>query len=59
MGLWFAFNSLNIVFYLQHYEADVTDLELSFCCDEDCMGRLETHELVPGGRAIAVTAENR
>ena len=37
----------------------MNDLELSFCCDEDCMGKLETHELVPGGKAIAVTTENR
>ena len=44
---------------LQHYEGDMSDLELSFCCDEDCMGRLETHELVPGGKVITVTAENR
>jgi len=37
----------------------VGDLDLTFCYDEDIMGRLETHELVPGGKAIPVTNENR
>ena len=32
----------------------MSDLELSFCCDEDCMERLETHELVPGIKVISV-----
>ncbi|KAL5016325.1 hypothetical protein ScPMuIL_005914 [Solemya velum] len=45
--------------YIKHYEGDVSDLDLTFSCDEDCMGRLETHELVPGGKAIAVTNENK
>ena len=44
---------------MQHYEEDVGDLDLTFCYDEDIMGRLETHELVPGGKAIPVTNENR
>lgn len=44
---------------MQHYEGDVSDLDLTFSCDEDCMGRLETHELVAGGRAIPVTNENK
>uniref|UniRef100_A0A8W8JWC1 Ubiquitin-protein ligase E3B n=1 Tax=Magallana gigas TaxID=29159 RepID=A0A8W8JWC1_MAGGI len=44
---------------LQHYEGDVGDLDLTFSCDEDCMGRLETHELVPGGKAMPVTNENK
>lgn len=44
---------------LQHYDGDVGDLDLTFCYDEDIMGRLETHELVPGGKAIPVTNENR
>ncbi|XP_076453206.1 ubiquitin-protein ligase E3B-like [Babylonia areolata] len=45
--------------YIKHYEGDVSDLELTFSCDEDCMGKLETHELVTGGRAIPVTNENK
>ncbi|KAK7473434.1 hypothetical protein BaRGS_00035310 [Batillaria attramentaria] len=45
--------------YIKHYDGDVGDLELTFSCDEDCMGRLETHELVTGGRAIPVTNENK
>ncbi|XP_055995388.1 ubiquitin-protein ligase E3B-like isoform X2 [Ostrea edulis] len=45
--------------YTKHYEGDVSDLDLTFSCDEDCMGRLETHELVPGGKAMPVTNENK
>ncbi|XP_014785402.1 ubiquitin-protein ligase E3B isoform X2 [Octopus bimaculoides] len=45
--------------YLKHYEGDVSELDLTFSCDEDCMGRLETHELVPGGKVIGVTDENK
>ncbi|ESO98574.1 hypothetical protein LOTGIDRAFT_201597 [Lottia gigantea] len=45
--------------YIKHYDGDMCDLELTFSCDEDCMGRIETHELVPGGKAISVTNENK
>ncbi|XP_014671275.1 PREDICTED: ubiquitin-protein ligase E3B-like isoform X2 [Priapulus caudatus] len=44
--------------YVKHYDGDVTDLELTFSCDEDVMGKVVNHELVPGGKAIAVTKEN-
>lgn len=47
------------ILLLQHYDGDVGDLDLTFSCDEDCMGRLETHELVPGGKAMPVTNENK
>lgn len=45
--------------YIKRYEGDVRDLDLTFSYDEDIMGRLVTHELVPGGRAYSVTNENR
>ncbi|BFZ18278.1 hypothetical protein BsWGS_21317 [Bradybaena similaris] len=45
--------------YIKHYDGDVSDLELTFSCDEDIMGRIVTHELVPGGKAIQVTNENK
>ena len=45
--------------YVKHYDGDVSDLELSFSFDEDVMGRIVTHELVPGGRGVVVTSENR
>ena len=51
--------SLTIIHAWQHYEGDVADLELTFSCDEDCMGKVETHELVTGGRAIPVVNENK
>lgn len=37
----------------------MSDLDLTFSYDEDIMGQLTTHELVPGGKAIAVTNENK
>ncbi|XP_059171742.1 ubiquitin-protein ligase E3B-like [Physella acuta] len=45
--------------YIKHYDGDVSSLELTFSCDEDILGRIVTHELVPGGKAIQVTNENK
>lgn len=45
--------------YIKHYEGDISDLELTFSIDQDNMGKLETYELVPGGRATPVTNENK
>lgn len=45
--------------YVKHYDGDVCDLGLTFSVDEDFMGRIMSHELIPGGRAVAVTKENR
>nr|VZI47413.1 unnamed protein product [Spirometra erinaceieuropaei] len=41
--------------YVKHYEGDVSDLELTFSYDEDCLGQIVVHDLVPGGRYITVT----
>lgn len=45
--------------YVKHYDGDVSDLGLTFSVDEDMMGRIVSHELLPGGRSMAVTKENR
>lgn len=45
--------------YIKHYKGDVQDLDLTFSLNEDCMGKLVTHELVPGGRAVPVTNDNK
>ncbi|XP_033627556.1 ubiquitin-protein ligase E3B-like [Asterias rubens] len=45
--------------YVKHYEGDISDLDLVFSYDEDVMGKIHTHELVPGGKAMAVTNENK
>ena len=37
----------------------MADLDLTFSYDEDSMGKIVTHELVPGGKAIAVTNDNK
>lgn len=50
------YKSLN---YIKHYEGDVSDLDLTFSVDEDTLGKLVTHELIPGGKAIPVTNENK
>lgn len=50
------YRSLN---YIKHYEGDVSDLDLTFSVDEDTLGKLVTHELIPGGKAVPVTNENK
>ncbi|CAJ0587122.1 unnamed protein product, partial [Mesorhabditis spiculigera] len=46
--------------YVKRYKdtGDVSDLALTFSIDEDFLGSLTTIDLVPGGRAVAVTNEN-
>lgn len=44
---------------MKHYEGDASDLDLTFSLDQDVMGQIVTHELIPGGRGVAVTNENR
>lgn len=50
------YRSLTLV---KHYKGDVRQLELTFSLDEDVLGKLVTHELIPGGRAVPVTNENK
>jgi len=45
--------------YVKHYEGNVEDLGLTFSFDQDIMGKIVTHELIPGGRSIDVTNSNR
>lgn len=45
--------------YVKHHQGDISELDLSFSVDEDVLGRLVTHELIPGGRAVAVTNQNK
>lgn len=45
--------------FVKHCGDDVSDLGLTFSVDEDRMGQIVTHELIPGGRALAVTRDNR
>lgn len=45
--------------YIKHCETDVSDLDLTFSVDEDCMGKIVTYELVPGGKVISVTKETK
>ncbi|XP_012263808.1 ubiquitin-protein ligase E3B isoform X2 [Athalia rosae] len=50
------YRSLTLV---KHFKSDVRQLELTFSLDEDVLGKLVTHELVPGGRAVPVTNQNK
>lgn len=50
------YRSLTLV---KHYKGDVKQLELTFSLDEDVLGKLVTHELLLGGRAMPVTNQNK
>ncbi|XP_041891096.1 ubiquitin-protein ligase E3B isoform X2 [Corvus kubaryi] len=55
--------SLDSEFYknltsIKRYDGDISDLGLTLSYDEDVMGQLVCHELVPGGKTIPVTNEN-
>lgn len=45
--------------YIKHYDEDVSELDLTFSIDEDCMGQIVTHELIENGKAVSVTKETR
>uniref|UniRef100_A0A7E4VEV6 Ubiquitin-protein ligase E3B n=1 Tax=Panagrellus redivivus TaxID=6233 RepID=A0A7E4VEV6_PANRE len=47
--------------YVKHYRDtdDVADLELTFSVDEEVFGKIQTVDLVPGGRSLKVTNENK
>ncbi|XP_075067027.1 LOW QUALITY PROTEIN: ubiquitin-protein ligase E3B [Mixophyes fleayi] len=56
--------SLDSEFYknltsIKRYDGDIGDLGLTLSYDEDVMGQLVCHELVPGGKSITVTNENK
>nr|XP_029533377.1 ubiquitin-protein ligase E3B-like isoform X2 [Oncorhynchus nerka] len=55
--------SLDSEFYknltsIKRYDGDVGDLGLTLSYDEDVMGQLVCHELIPGGKTMPVTNEN-
>lgn len=44
---------------MQHYEGDVVDLGLFFSVENNELGEMAETELIPGGRDIPVTNENK
>lgn len=50
------YRSLTLV---KHYKGDIQQLELTFSLDEDVLGKLVTHELIPNGRTTPVTNQNK
>ncbi|OCT98166.1 ubiquitin-protein ligase E3B [Xenopus laevis] len=56
--------SLDSEFYknltsIKRYDGDIGDLGLTLSYDEDVMGQLVCHELIPGGKSMPVTNENK
>ncbi|KAJ3603860.1 hypothetical protein NHX12_028601 [Muraenolepis orangiensis] len=56
--------SLDSEFYknltsIKRYDGDVGDLGLTLSYDEDVMGQLVCHELIPGGKTMPVLNENK
>uniref|UniRef100_A0A673M1K2 Ubiquitin-protein ligase E3B n=1 Tax=Sinocyclocheilus rhinocerous TaxID=307959 RepID=A0A673M1K2_9TELE len=56
--------SLDSEFYknltsIKRYDGDVSDLGLTLSYDEEVMGQLVCHELIPGGKTMPVTNENK
>lgn len=45
--------------YIKHYDGDIDDFNLTFSVDENILGELVTYELIPGGKTISVTKENK
>jgi len=44
---------------VKHHEGDVSDLDLTFSVVDNHLGELTTHDLIPGGRVISVTNQNK
>jgi ubiquitin-protein ligase E3 B len=45
--------------YMKRYDGNAADLSLTFSFDQDMMGQIVTHELILGGRGVAITAVSR
>ncbi|CAI5446236.1 unnamed protein product [Caenorhabditis angaria] len=45
--------------FVKRYEGDMSELSLTFSVDEDFMDKITTVDLVPSGRTIPVTNENK
>lgn len=45
--------------FIKHTQTDVAELDLTFSVDFDFLGRIVTRELLPGGKAIPVTNQNK
>ncbi len=45
--------------YLKTYEGDVEDLALTFSVVDNEFGQSEVRELIPGGKDIMVTNDNK
>jgi E3 ubiquitin-protein ligase NEDD4 len=53
-----SFNSLTWI--LEHdLSAQGAHMEMYFVADDECMGTVETHELIPGGKQILVNDQNK
>lgn len=58
--LTFTFSHVNTtLLFFFYFQGEISSLELTFSVDEDRLGDIVTHELIPGGRAIPLTNENK
>lgn len=50
------YNNLNFV---KHYDGDVSTLTLTYSIDEDVLGEMTTFDIIPCGRHINVTNDDK
>ncbi|CAF3697204.1 unnamed protein product [Adineta steineri] len=50
------YNNLN---FIKHYDGDVSALALTYSIDEDVLGELMTYDIIPCGRHINVTSDDK
>lgn len=53
------YRSLTYIKHLPPNSDEVSEMDLNFSVDQDVLGHLVTHELIPGGRAVPVTNQNK
>ncbi|CAF0839771.1 unnamed protein product, partial [Didymodactylos carnosus] len=49
----------NNLTFVKHYDGDVSSLELTYSIDEDILGQMVTQDIIPCGRHITVTNDDK
>jgi len=47
------------LFFVKHYDGDVSSLALTYSIDEDVLGELMTYDIIPCGRHVNVTNDDK
>jgi len=45
--------------FVKHYDGDVSSLALTYSIDEDVLGELMTYDIIPCGRHVNVTNDDK